>query len=117
MTTTPAEYASLNVGDVFTWTCHKCGKEQTGIKVFDSLPAWDAQCEECQTARKMTKHVYIIKHATPNSSTEYAVMTESEAKTFFGGGVLGFSASMLNRISHENYSEMNVPQSILDQLK
>lgn len=51
MNTTENEYAALNTGDTFTWTCSKCGKKQTSTKFFDSLPAIDAECEECQKER------------------------------------------------------------------
>jgi len=63
------------------------------------------------------EHVYIIKNSNGDISAEYAVMTEEQAKVFFGGGVRGFSASILRKISPDNYAEMNVPQSVLDQLK
>lgn len=46
-TTTEAEYAALNAGDAFTWTCAKCGNVQTGTKVFDELPPADAECDGC----------------------------------------------------------------------
>lgn len=51
MITTTTEFAALNVGDAFTWACAKCGKIQTSIKCFESLPPADATCESCQKQR------------------------------------------------------------------